>query len=117
MFEPRNDDSDDRESGRDGQSPWGDSDSGGDGGGGGTATLTFDVETVTGSKNYTVSFQPEVHAGAATKALAARMGLAPGTPYALRSSRSTKYLDDSRPLGEQITPGEKVTVTPKAHLG
>jgi hypothetical protein len=38
-------------------------------------------------------------------------------PWALRDEQTSAYLDDARPIGEQLHPGARVTVTPKTHLG
>ena len=83
----------------------------------GAATLTVEVQTVTRSRRCTATLHRDVHADAAAATLAARLQLPASTPYALRSSRTAGFLDDARPLGEQVTPGARLTLTPKSHLG
>jgi hypothetical protein len=84
---------------------------------GGTDTLTVEVQTVTRSRRCTATLHRDVHADAAAATLAARLQLPANTPYALRSSRTAGFLDDAKTLGEQVTPGERLTLTPKSHLG
>jgi hypothetical protein len=38
-------------------------------------------------------------------------------PYGLRDDSTGAFLDDAKPIGEQIGPNAKVTITPKTHLG
>jgi hypothetical protein len=80
-------------------------------------TLTVEVQTVTRSRRCTATLHRDVHADAAAATLAARLQLPANTPYALRSSRTAGFLDDSKPLGEQVEPNERLTLTPKSHLG
>ena len=54
---------------------------------------------------------------AVAKAIAARMDLPQGTPWALREDSTGNYLDDQRAIGEQIASGARLTLTPKTHLG
>ena len=37
--------------------------------------------------------------------------------WALRDDDSSAYLDESRPIGSQIGPSSRVTITPQTHLG
>jgi len=45
------------------------------------------------------------------------MSLPADVPWALRDDGSSAYLDSERPIGDQIEPGARVTITPKTHLG
>jgi len=83
----------------------------------GADTLTVEVQTVTRSRRCTATLHRDVHADAAAATLAARLQLPANTPYALRSSRTAGFLDDSKTLGEQVEPNERLTLTPKSHLG
>ena len=84
----------------------------------GVATLDFQVTDVTGNRQLDVSdVQATTPAGAVATALAERMALPDNVPWSLRDSRS-RVLDDRQPIGDQIgVSGERLTVTPKAHLG
>ncbi len=55
-------------------------------------------------------------AEAVAKALAARMRLPENIPWGLRRDDST-FLDERTPIGEQLEPGDQVTVVPRTHLG
>ncbi len=83
----------------------------------GTATITFDAENVTGTACVSATFQTDLLAGAAAKALASEMALPANTPWALRNEGTSEFLDDAKPIGEQVRTGDKVIVTPKSHLG
>ena len=41
----------------------------------------------------------------------------PESPWALRDDSKAAFLKDDRPIGEQIEPGARVTLTTKTHLG
>jgi hypothetical protein len=82
-----------------------------------TTTLTVEVENVTRTRSVQATFQSDLNAGAAAAALAARLSCPAETPYALRSNRSAAFLDEARPIGEQIATGERLTLAPRAHLG
>ena len=45
------------------------------------------------------------------------MALPDDVAWALRDDDSSTYLDESRPIGSQIGPGARVTITPQTHLG
>lgn len=55
-------------------------------------------------------------AGSVARALAAKMDLPDNVPWTLRNERGV-ILDEARPIGDQLETGERVTVTPKTHLG
>jgi hypothetical protein len=82
-----------------------------------TGTLTIEVQNVTRTRQVSATFQRDLRADAAAAALAARLQMPANTPYALRSSRTAGFLEDGKAIGEQITPGERLTLTPKSHLG
>jgi len=54
---------------------------------------------------------------AVAKTLAASMHLPVNVPWAIRDDRTSEFLDDFRPIGDQIEPGSSVTIVPKTHLG
>lgn len=80
-------------------------------------TLTLEVENVTRTRSVTATFQSAVRVGDAAAALASRLSMPSGVPYALRSNRTAGYLEDGKSLGEAVEPGDKLCVTPKCHLG
>lgn len=55
-------------------------------------------------------------AGELAHTLAARMTLPLSVPWTLHNTQGA-FLDDRRPIGEQVEPGETVTLSPKTHLG
>ena len=81
-----------------------------------TATLTVEVQNVTRSRSVQATFQSTLRADAAAAALASRLALPANVPYSLRTSKAA-YLEDTKTLGEQVTPGERLTLTPRSHLG
>lgn len=58
-------------------------------------------------------------AGLLTRAIATKLSLPGGTAYALRrDDAQAEYLDDEKSIADQgVTPGERLTIVPKAHLG
>ncbi len=82
-----------------------------------TPTLNFRVSDVTGTRDLPVEVQQGLPAGAVARSLAARMNLDASVPWALRDDTSCTYLDDERPIGEQLAPEARATLTPKTHLG
>src|SRR5436189_4793638 len=84
----------------------------------GPPTFSFEAADVTGMHRVVANdVQRSLPAGAVAKALAARMALPENVPWALRDEQTSAYLDDNKPIGEQLQLGAKVTVTPKTHLG
>ena len=79
--------------------------------------VDFDAVDVTGTHEARASrIQRGLPAQAVASALAARMSLPGNVPWTLHDS-SGAFLDDSRPIGDQVGPGARLTVTPKTHLG
>jgi hypothetical protein len=79
--------------------------------------ISFEVTNCTGTETVRVSGQTSLPAGAIADAVVAKMSLPPNTPWALRDDNQGVFLDDEKPIGEQMSPGAKLTITPKAHLG
>jgi hypothetical protein len=81
-------------------------------------TFSFEASDVTGTQTVVASdVQRALPAGAVARSLAAWMKLPDNVPWSLRDESTSAFLDEERPIGEQIQPGAKVTVTPKTHLG
>jgi hypothetical protein len=85
---------------------------------GGTATLSFRATDVTGTQTLEASdVEYGLPAGVVASALVDGMSLPTNVAWALRDDTTTVYLDDTRPIGEQIAPDAQLTLTPRAHLG
>ena len=72
-----------------------------------TGTLSLEKENVQGS----------LPVSAVASSVASEMQLPANVPWGLRNDDTSEFLDDGKPIGEQIEPGSRVTVTPKTHLG
>jgi hypothetical protein len=84
----------------------------------GTEPISFEVVDVTGSLRLVAEdVEPGMPAEVVARTLAARMRLPDSVPWGLRSDETSEFLDERRPIGEQIAPGAQVTVVPKTHLG
>lgn len=88
-----------------------------DDGPGSGGLLSLLASNVTGTRSVPFRFDPALAAGTVTDAMAADMALPEDVPWALRSDESSAYLDESRPIGDQLEPGSRVTLTPRSHLG
>ncbi len=83
-------------------------------------TVRFRARDVTGTQEFDVSdITRGTPAGAVAQTLAARMELPTNVPWALRSDRTGSWLQDEKPIDEQLGGEEDpaLTLTPKAHLG
>lgn len=78
--------------------------------------IRFFAQGVTGHERVEVSFQRSTPAEAVASSLAEMLGMPNDVPWAIRNDESSAYLDE-RPIGDQIEPGARITVTPKTHLG
>jgi hypothetical protein len=75
------------------------------------------VTDVTGCQSHQVTFEPQAPVATVARALVDHMHLPGDVAWMLRDDHSSRYLDETRPLGEQLRTGAQVTMTPKAHLG
>jgi hypothetical protein len=82
-----------------------------------TETFSFAARDITGSREMDARVQRSAPAGAVAQALAARMSLPLNVPWALRDARRGAYLDEQKPIADQVQEGAHVDVVPKAHLG
>ena len=78
--------------------------------------LSFLASTVTGTQSLPMSIDGGLSARSVADSIADRMALPDDASWVLRNDDST-YLDDGRPIGEQIEPGSNVSIAPRAHLG
>ncbi len=72
-----------------------------------TGTISLDKENIQGS----------LPVSAVASSLASEMQLPENVPWGLRDDQTSEFLDDQKPINEQIESGASVTVTPKTHLG
>ena len=79
--------------------------------------LQIFASNVTGTHELPVDVGPSLSAGDVTNSIVSLMSLPADVPWALRDDGSSAYLDADRPIGDQIAPGARVTITPKTHLG
>ena len=79
--------------------------------------LAFRAANVTSSQQIPVEVSRSSSVSAVTSSIVDRMSLPDDVPWALRDDGSSAYLDDDRPIGDQLEPGARVTITPRAHLG
>jgi hypothetical protein len=79
--------------------------------------MIFQATNVTGSQSIPVEVNGGLTVRSVTESIAHRMALPDDVVWALRDDGSSAYLDDTRPIGDQVTPGARVTITPKTHLG
>ena len=80
-------------------------------------SFQFLARNVTATKTLPVDVEAGLPAEAVARAVAELMAMPPDTPWALREDDTASFLDGDRPIGEQIRPGARVTLTPKSHLG
>ena len=80
-------------------------------------SLSFLATNITGTQSVPIEVDGGLSVRSVTDSIANRMALPDDVSWALRDDESSAYLDDSRPIGSQIEPGTRVTITPKTHLG
>ena len=77
----------------------------------------FSVRDVTGTMTVEVGMRRDLPAGAVMSNVTRGLSLSSTTAYALRDEESSVYLDDTLPIGDQISARAILTATPKTHLG
>lgn len=81
-------------------------------------TIRFSVQDVTGTMTLEASdVQATLPAGAVARSVASKMGLPQDVPWALRSDRTSVYLDDEVAIGDQIDSEGSMSIVPLTHLG
>ena len=78
--------------------------------------LAFQAANVTGTQEILIDIGSGVSVRSVTDSIAHRMALPDDVAWTLRDDGSSGYLDEQRPIGDQIKPGAHVTITPKTHL-
>lgn len=81
-------------------------------------TLHFEARDVTGTHVFEArNVQSTTPAGAVAAALASRMALPVNVPWMIRNDTTGAVLEEEQPIGDQLEAGDKVVLSPKAHLG
>lgn len=75
------------------------------------------ARNVMGTQELPLEVDRGLPAGDLTRSIVNLMALPEDVVWDLRDDRSSAFLDDSRPVGDQVEPGARLTVTPKTHLG
>ncbi len=82
------------------------------------ATLDFEVSNVTDTRSFAASgVDASLPANAVAKALSAELNLPQNVCWLIRDDQSAAFLEEGKAIGEQLSPGSRVTLTPRAHLG
>ena len=83
-----------------------------------SARLSFEAWDVTGTHSVEAKdIQASLPVSAVASSLAVTMNLPKNVPYGLRDDGTSEFLDDDRPIGDQVEPDSTLTITPKTHLG
>ena len=81
-------------------------------------TVRFTATDVTGTHTVEATdVQWDLPAGAVARSIASKMALPGGTPWGLRSDRTSTLLDDDVAIGDQIDTDTEITIFPRTHLG
>jgi hypothetical protein len=79
--------------------------------------LSLKLSDVTGSHSVDAhDVQHSLPAGAVARAVANQFSLPENVPWSLHDDRGA-FLDDEAPIGDQVTTGARLWVSPKTHLG
>ena len=78
--------------------------------------LAFHAANVTGTQQIPVEFGRDLSVRTVTDSIRHRMTLPDDVSWSLRNDGSSAYLDEDRPIGDQVEPGDHLTITPKTHL-
>jgi hypothetical protein len=80
-------------------------------------TIRFEATDVTGTHSAVANVQRSLPTAAVVDSLVKQMTMPENVPYGLRDDTTGKFLNDDAPIGEQLTPQSRTTLTPKTHLG
>lgn len=81
------------------------------------ATIRFKATDVTGTHSAIADVQRSLPASAVVSSLVKQMTMPENVPYGLRDDTTGRFLNDDAPIGDQLTPESRTTLTPKTHLG
>ena len=87
------------------------------GNGGTEIPIHFLATNITGTQSIPVDVDGGLTVRSVADSIASRMALPDDVAWALRDDDSSAYLDESQPIGTQIGPSSRVTITPRTHLG
>ena len=80
--------------------------------------FSFTISDVTGTFSRVVdSYDPRMSVAAVGADLTRDVAWAQSTPWALRDDSRGEYLDETRPIGDQVESGAELVLTPRTHLG
>jgi len=80
--------------------------------------LNFYVTNVTGTRSFEATgVDPTLPADVVSQAVSVELSLPQNVPWTFRRDDSAEYVDGLSPIGDQVEPGTRTTLTPKAHLG
>lgn len=79
--------------------------------------LSIRASNVMATQELSLDVNPDLNAGDLTRSVVELMSLPDDTVWDLRDDLTSALLDETRSVGEQLAPGARVTLTPKAHLG
>jgi hypothetical protein len=79
--------------------------------------LKYTIGNAITSAQIDVEIDSQITAGSAGAAFAERMGMPSEVSWALRDERSSRLLDDTRPLADQAERGSRLSIVPRTHLG
>ena len=79
--------------------------------------FSLELSDVTGTHTVVAEdVQQSLPAGAIARAVASQFSLPENVPWSLHDDRGA-FLDDEKPIGDQVQAGAKLWVSPKTHLG
>jgi hypothetical protein len=81
-----------------------------------SARLVFHAGNVTGTQQIPVEYERDLSVRSVTDSIRHRMSLPEDVSWSLRNDGSSAYLDEDRPIGDQVEAGDHLTITPKTHL-
>ena len=80
-------------------------------------SFRIQASTITGTHEIPIEIGPELSVRSVADSIAHRMALPTDVTWTLRDDSSSAYLDENKPIGDQLDRDAHVTITPKAHLG
>ena len=82
-----------------------------------TDVLSIRASNVMGTQELPLDVDRGLSAGELTRSLVGLMALPDDVVWDLRDDRTSAFLDESLPIGDQLETGARLVVVPKTHLG